>query len=53
MTPRAVYGVFVGACTLVNEASAVVNCAVHVTFRVEIPVRSPAITDDRFRSIYQ
>ena len=31
---------------LVNEASAVVNGAVLLTFRVEIPVRSPAITDD-------
>jgi hypothetical protein len=44
---RALYDVCVGACTLVNEANAVVNGAVSVTFRVEIPVRSPAITDDR------
>jgi len=37
----------VGACTLVNEASAVVKGAVSVTFRVEIPVSRPAINDDR------
>jgi len=36
----------VGACTLVNEANAMVNGAVRVTFRVEIPLRSLAITDD-------
>ena len=47
MTPRALYSICVGACTLVNEANAVVNGAVRVTFRVEIPVRSPAITDAR------
>ena len=47
MTPRALYSVCVGASTLVNEANGVVNGAVGVTFRVEIPVRSPAITDDR------
>jgi len=46
-TPRALCGVCVGACTLVDEANAVVNGTVRVTFRVEIPVRSPAITDDR------
>jgi len=47
MTPRALYSVCVGACTLANETRAVVNGAVRVTFRVEIPVRSPAINDDR------
>ena len=47
MTPRALCGVCVGARTLVNEANPVVNGAVRVTFRVEIPVRIPAITDDR------
>ena len=47
MTPRARHSVCVGACTLVNEANEVVNGAVRVTFRVEIPVRSPTITDDR------
>jgi len=47
MPPRAVYGIYVGACTLVIEASGVVNGAVRVTFRVEIPVRSSAFTDDR------
>jgi len=47
MTPRDLYSVCVGACTLVNEASAVVNGAARVTFRVEIPVRSLAVTDDR------
>ena len=47
MTPHAVYTVCVGACMLVNEVNAVVNGAVCVTFRVEIPERSPAITDDR------
>jgi hypothetical protein len=36
-----------GACTLVNEPNGVVNGVVHVNFRVEIPVRSAAITDDR------
>ena len=47
MTPRALYCVCVGACTLVNEPNAVVNGAVRVTFRVAIPVPSPAITEDR------
>ena len=47
MTPRAVYSVCVGACTHVNEANVMVNGAVCVTLRVEIPVRSSAITDDR------
>jgi len=46
MTSRALSGVCVDACTLINEASAVVNGAMGVTFRVDIPVRSPAITDD-------
>ena len=44
---RALCGVCVVACTRVNEAKAVVNGAVRLTFRVEIPVLSPAITDDR------
>jgi hypothetical protein len=43
MTPSALDGVCVVACTLVNEADAVVNGAV----RVEIAVRTPAITNDR------
>ena len=47
MKPRALYGVCVVACTLVNEANAVVNGTVLLTFRVEIPVRSPAVADDR------
>ena len=47
MTSRTLSGVCVGACTLVNEANAVVNGAMRVTFRVDIPVRSPAFTDDR------
>ena len=47
MTPRALYGVCVVACTLVNEANAVTNGTVLLTFRVEISVRSQAITDDR------
>jgi len=47
MTPRAVYSVCVGSCTLVNEGNGVVNSAVRVTFPVEIPVRSLAIADDR------
>jgi len=47
MMLRALYSVCVGACTLFNEACAVVNGAVRVTFLVENPVRSPAITDDR------
>ena len=34
MTPRALYNLCVGACTLVNEANAVVDGAVRVTFRV-------------------
>jgi hypothetical protein len=37
----------VGTCTFVNAANDVVDGAVRVTFRAEIPVRSPAITDDR------
>ena len=47
MTPRDPYSVCVGACTIVNEANGVVRGSVRVTFPVEIPVRSPAITDDR------
>ena len=47
MTPRALYSVCVDACTHVNEANGVLDGAVRVTFHVEIPVRSPAITDDR------
>jgi hypothetical protein len=47
MTPRALNGVCEDACTLVNEATPVVNGTVRVTFRVEIPVRTRAITDDR------
>ena len=47
MAPRALYIVCVGACMLVNEANGVVNGAVRVTFRVEIPVRSQAMNDDR------
>jgi len=45
MTPRALYSVCVGPCTLVKEANGVVNGALRVTFRVEIPVSSPAIAD--------
>jgi len=52
MTPRAFYSVCVGACKLVNEASAVANGAVCVTFRVEIPVRSPAVSDDHSAGFY-
>ena len=47
MSSRDLYSVCVGACTHVNKANGVVNGAVRVTFHVEIPVRSPAITDDR------
>ena len=47
MTPCTVYSVCVVASTLVHEASAVVNGAVRVSFRVLMPVRSPAITDYR------
>jgi len=47
MMPRVLYSVCVGACTHVNEANGMVNSAVRVIFRVEIPVRSTAITDDR------
>ena len=47
MTPRAFCSVCVGTCTHVNLANGVVNGAVCVTFPVEIPVRSPAFTDDR------
>jgi len=47
MTPRALDGVCVGVWTLVSEATAVVDGAVRVTLRVQIPVRSPAVTDDR------
>ena len=47
MTPRARYSVCVGARTLVSKDNGVVNGAVSVTLRVETPVRSPAITDDR------
>jgi hypothetical protein len=51
MTPRVLDGVCVGAWTLVNVANAVVNGAVHVTLRVEILVRSPAVNDDRRAAI--
>jgi hypothetical protein len=47
MTPSAIDSVYVGAFTLVNLADAVDNGAVRVTVRVEISVRTPAITDDR------
>ena len=47
MTPRALYSVCVGASTHDNEDNGVLNGAVRVTFPVENPVRSPAITDDR------
>jgi len=47
MKPRVLYSVSVGACTHFNEANGVVNGTVCVTFPVEIPVRSPAMTDDR------
>ena len=47
MMPRALYSVCVGACTHVNENNGMVNSAVRVTIRVEILVRSTAITDDR------
>ena len=46
-TPHAGHCVCVGACSLVNEANGMVNGAVRETFRVEIPLRSPAITDSR------
>ena len=47
MTPRALYSVCVGAFTHVNEANGMINDAVRVTFSVEIPVPSPAMTDAR------
>jgi len=47
MKPRAVYGICMGACTLFIETNVMVNCAVRVTCRVEIPVRSSALTDNR------
>ena len=46
MTPRALCSVCVGACTLVKKPMVwlTVRC---VTFRVKIPVCSPAVADDR------
>jgi hypothetical protein len=40
MTPSALYCVCVGASTLVNELNVVVDGAVCVTLRLEIPVRT-------------
>jgi hypothetical protein len=47
MTPHALNCVGVGASALVNEHYAMVDGAVCVTLRVEIPVRTPTIADDR------
>jgi hypothetical protein len=41
VVPRAVDGICVGVCTLINDASTVVNGAVRVTYRVDISVRFP------------
>ena len=46
MAPRALDGVVMSARTPINEASVVIDGAMRVTLRVEIPVRRPAITDD-------
>ena len=47
MKPRALYSVCVGACTHLNEANRMVKGALRVTFPVEIPIPSLAMTDDR------
>jgi hypothetical protein len=47
MMPVAFDGINVGAGILVDEAYALVNGAMRVTLRFEIPVRSPTITDNR------
>lgn len=46
MAPRALDGVGMSARTPINEASVVIDGAMRVTLRLEIPVRRPAITDD-------
>ena len=46
MTSSALDSDGVGASSLVNEPCAVVDGAVCVTLRVEIAIRTPAITDD-------
>jgi len=45
--PRRLDGVGMSACTPINEADAVTTGGVRTTLRIEIPVRRPAITDDR------
>jgi len=45
--PRRLDGVGMSACTPINKADAVIAGAVRITLRVEIPVRRPAIIDDR------
>ena len=47
MTPSAVNCFCVGPSLLVNELYGVVDGVVRVTMRVEIAVRTPAVTDDR------
>jgi hypothetical protein len=47
MAPRGLDGVRVGPSKLINKANAVIDGAVRLTLRVEIPARCSAITDDR------
>jgi len=45
MAPRALVGVGMSARTAINEAIAVIDGAMRVTMRVEIPKCRPAISD--------
>ena len=47
MTPRGFDGVHVSPNKLINKANAVIDGAVRVILRIEIPLRCPEITDDR------
>jgi hypothetical protein len=47
MTSRGLDGVRVNPSTLINKVCALIDGVVRTTLRVEIPVRYPAINDDR------
>ena len=46
MAPRALYGVNMGACLLIDETDGTLYCLVGVPMRLKIAVRHRAITDD-------
>lgn len=47
MTPSTLDGVSVVSGVRIDERNAVAHGAVHVTQRLDIPIRSPAIADER------